>query len=247
MEVYYQPQIDLETNRVTGLEALLRWTSHELGPVSPYRFIEVAESNRFIIPLGDWVLSQACGFIRELHDSGYDGMKISVNISIIQIMQADFVDKVKKTLELYQLEPDCLELEVTETVLIKSLDVVFHKLKQLDEMGIGIALDDFGKGYSSLNYLRQLPIKVLKIDKSFIDHITMVCEQKEITKHIIHMGKALGMTIIAEGVETQDQMMHLRKYQCDTIQGYYYSKPLPRLALKEFIQGYNENNQAVSE
>lgn len=227
-ELFYQPQLDLNTNKVTGFEALLRWRNPELGMVSPIKFIKVAEDTHLIIELGEWVLIQACDFLSHLHKKGLTDMKISVNISTIQIFQADFNAKVLKIIDYFKLNPCSVELEITETVLIESFEVVYDKLIQLRKKGIGIALDDFGKGYSSLSYLKQLPITTLKIDKTFIDNVSLSKENKTITRHIIKMGRSMGMSVIAEGVEHNEQLAYLKKYECDKIQGYLFSKPLPK-------------------
>ena len=236
-ELYYQPQLDIKTNKVTGLEALLRWKSPELGFVSPVKFIKVAEDTHLIIQLGEWVLVQACDFLSHLHKQGLTHMTISVNISTLQIFQADFNSKVLKILEYFKLDPHFLELEITETVLIESFDVVYNKLKQLREKGIGIALDDFGKGYSSLSYLKQLPISTLKIDKTFIDNVSLISEHTTITRHIIKMGRSMGMAVIAEGVEYNEQLEYLKKYECDKMQGYLFSKPLPKDDVEKLLKG----------
>jgi len=191
----------------------MRWRSPELGSVSPPKFIPVAEDTHLIIPLGEWALIQACDFLCQLHKSGHTHLTVAVNISTIQILQADFTDKVIRILEYFQLEPSFLELEITETVLIESFDAVYEKLQRLSEKGIGIALDDFGKGYSSLSYLKQLPISTLKIDKCFIDKVSLDAENETITRHIITMGRAMGMSVIAEGVELQEQLDYLKKYE----------------------------------
>ena len=236
-ELYYQPQLDIKTNKVTGLEALLRWKSPELGFVSPVKFIKVAEDTHLIIQLGEWVLVQACDFLSHLHKQGLTHMTISVNISTLQIFQADFNSKVLKILEYFKLDPKFLELEITETVLIESFDVVYNKLKQLREKGIGIALDDFGKGYSSLSYLKQLPISTLKIDKTFIDNVSLISEHTTITRHIIKMGRSMGMAVIAEGVEYNEQLEYLKKYECDKMQGYLFSRPLPKDDVEKLLKG----------
>ncbi len=236
-ELYYQPQLDIKTNKVTGLEALLRWKSPELGFVSPVKFIKVAEDTHLIIQLGEWVLVQACDFLSHLHKQGLTHMTISVNISTLQIFQADFNSKVLKILDYFKLDPQFLELEITETVLIESFDVVYNKLKQLREKGIGIALDDFGKGYSSLSYLKQLPISTLKIDKTFIDNVSLISEHTTITRHIIKMGRSMGMAVIAEGVEYSEQLEYLKKYECDKMQGYLFSKPLPKDDVEKLLKG----------
>ncbi len=235
-ELYYQPQIDLNNDKITGLEALLRWKSPELGNVSPMDFIKVAEDTHLIIPLGEWVLIQACEFLSQLHKSGHPNMAMSVNISPIQILQEDFTDKVIKILKYYNIAPMCLELELTETILIESFENVYKKLQLLSDIGIRIALDDFGKGYSSLNYLRQLPIHTLKIDKCFIDNVSFDTENTTITRHIISMGKSMGLSVVAEGVEVQGQLDYLKKYQCDKMQGYLFSRPLPKSEIEKLVK-----------
>ena len=235
-QLYYQPQLDLKSNRVSGLEALLRWNNPELGFVSPMKFIKVAEDTRMIIQLGEWVLVQACDFLSHLHRQGLKHLTMSVNISTLQIFQADFSSKVLKILEYFKIDPHMLELEITETLLIESFDIVHSRLTELREKGVGIALDDFGKGYSSLSYLKQLPISTLKIDKTFIDSISVMSENKTITRHIIKMGRSMGMAVVAEGVEYEEQMDYLRKYECDKIQGYLFSRPLPQSEIEKILK-----------
>lgn len=234
-ELYYQPQVDLTRNRIAGFEALLRWNSPELGRVSPIKFIKVAEDTRYIIPLGTWVLKTACAFLQKLRHMGYTDLYVSVNISILQLLQKDFCEIIYDTLDQYKLEPNSLELEITETILMESFDSIEMELKKLSESNIKIALDDFGKGYSSLSYLRQLPIKTLKIDKSFID---CIIDQNEgsLTGQIVTLGKSMGMSIVAEGVEKQEQLEYLMQYECDKIQGYYFSKPLPEKELVKLLE-----------
>ncbi len=225
-EVYYQPQLDLKSNQITGFEALLRWHSPELGEVSPVKFIEVAEDTRYILPIGTWVIKNACRFLKKLKDMGLENLTASVNISILQLLQPDFCDIVESSLKECQLSPKSLELEITESILMESFESIRPGLKRLHARDIRIALDDFGKGYSSLNYLRQLPITTLKVDKSFIDHI---CSKNtsNLTQHIITIGKSMGMCVIAEGVEKQEQLEYLMEHDCDKIQGFLFSKPLP--------------------
>lgn len=234
-ELYYQPQLDLKTNKVTGFEALLRWHSPELGDISPLKFIKIAEDTRLIIPLGKWVLGEACAFIKRLHSRGYGDFQISVNISIIQLLQNDFCESINDTLRQYDLSPELLELEITETILMESIDSIGNELKKLKQRNIKIALDDFGKGYSSLNYLRQLPISTLKIDKSFVDCILEDYEDT-LTGQIVIMGKSMGMNIIAEGVEKQEQLDYLLSYECDKVQGYLYSKPKPEAEIIKLLE-----------
>lgn len=226
-ELYYQPQLDIAENNVSGLEALIRWRSPELGLVSPLRFISIAEDTHMIIPIGEWVLKNACLYMKGLHQQGYDELSISVNISMLQLLQDNFVDNVMEILDHAKLSPEYLELEITESILMESYEVIAGKLKLLKDKGIKIALDDFGKGYSSLNYLKQLPISTLKIDKSFIDTIGSAGKHKSLTNLMVRIGKTMGLSVVAEGVETQEQLNYLIKHKCDKIQGYLFSKPVP--------------------
>lgn len=226
-ELHYQPQLDIKENRVTGLEALIRWNSHELGPVPPMKFIRIAEETQLIMPIGEWVLKKACSFIKTLHSQGHTNITLSVNISILQLLQNNFTHMVLGVLEFYGLNPQCLELEITESVLMESYEAIEDRVKYLCSKGIKIALDDFGKGYSSLSYLKQLPISTLKIDKSFIDGISSESESESLTGQIVMMGRNMGLSVIAEGVETQEQVNYLIRHKCHKIQGYLFSKPLP--------------------
>ncbi len=231
-ELYYQPQLELKSNRITGLEALIRWNSPNLGWVSALKLISVAEDTHFIIPLGEWVLRNACIFLKKLEELGYGQMGVSVNISILQLLQEDFVDKVMDILHTYQIQPELLELEITESILVESFDRIKTKLQQLRDHHVRTALDDFGKGYSSLSYLKQLPINTMKIDKSFIDPISEQSED-DYVRNIISLGKNLGMCVIAEGVEEKHQLDYLMRSECDRIQGFLFCKPK---AEKDIIQ-----------
>lgn len=231
----YQPQVDHAGNRVTGLEALVRWNSPELGGVSPVRFIKVAEDTRFIIPLGAWILKEACRYLKQLHDKGFTGLTMSVNISMPQLLQTDFYELVLGTLAASGLCPCDLELELTETVLLKSYDHVLPKLAALRDRQVKIALDDFGTGYSSLGYLSHLPISTLKIDKSFIDLLSTDHPQGSLVEEIIRIGRRMNLTVVAEGVETREQLDRLSEQGCDRIQGYFFSRPLPPEELEVFL------------
>jgi diguanylate cyclase (GGDEF)-like protein len=233
--LFYQPQLDIKTNKVTGFEALLRWRNPVLGNVSPVRFIHIAEDTHMIIPIGTWVLKSACDFLHRLNRLGFQDLTVSVNISILQLLQSDFCDIVNQTIKYYEIQPQNLELEITESILMESFERIGSKLEELCAKNIKIALDDFGKGYSSLNYLKQLPITTLKVDKSFIDHIV---DKKgdTLTGHIVSIGKSMGMCVIAEGVEHQEQLEYLAEHDCDKIQGYLYSKPVPEEELIKLLQ-----------
>jgi len=235
--LYYQPQLDISTNRISGFEALLRWNNPELGFVPPSKFIGIAEETHLIISIGEWVLRNACLFLKHLHLRGYTDLTVSVNISALQLIQEDFIDNVLRTLELIDLPPNYLELEITETVLMESYQAICDKLRRLKETGIRIALDDFGQGYSSLSYLKQLPLDTLKIDKSFIDSISLKEDGLTLAGIIVMIGRQMGLTILAEGVEKDEQIEYLRIHKCDKIQGYLISRPLPP---QEAVRIYEE-------
>ncbi len=226
-ELYYQPQLDIQNNRISGFEALIRWHNAELGNVSPSKFISIAEDTHLIIPIGEWVLRNACIFLKRVHQSGYRDMTISINASMLQLLQVDFVNSVFETLELINLDPKYLEIEITESILMESYETIAEKLRLLVERGVKIALDDFGKGYSSLNYLRYLPISTLKIDKTFIDTINGNEKNKSLTDMIVKIGKSMDLCVVAEGVETQEQLDYLIMHDCNKMQGYLFSRPLP--------------------
>ena len=234
-ELFYQPQVDLSLNKVTGLEALLRWNSPELGVVSPLKFIKIAEDSHLIIPLGAWVLRTACTFLKSLHDQGLQHLTISVNISMLQLLQTDFNELVLDTLRTCGLKPEYLELEITESILVESYDHVSSRLNELRDHNIRIALDDFGTGYSSLSYLTHLPISTLKIDKSFIDSIHTGTHQTALIEQIIIIGKKMNMCVVAEGVEQNNQLEYLKEQNCDKIQGYLFSKPKSAQDVKQLL------------
>jgi diguanylate cyclase (GGDEF)-like protein/PAS domain S-box-containing protein len=223
-QLYYQPQYITKTREIYGFEALIRWNSPEYGLVMPGRFISLAEENGFIIPMGDWVLKEACMFNMRLRNKGLNCFNISVNISIVQLIQEDFVDKVLDIINETGMKPEFLEIELTESVLIQFIDDNLMKLKRLREHGIKISLDDFGKGFSSLSYLKNLPVNTLKIDKEFIDDIGI---STDITDSIVHIGQKIGLKVIAEGVETYEQYQHLVKSNCDMVQGFFLGRPGP--------------------
>ncbi|ABW20066.1 putative bifunctional diguanylate cyclase/phosphodiesterase [Alkaliphilus oremlandii] len=224
-ELYYQPQIDSETNEIVGLEALLRWQNPTLGRVSPAEFIPVAEETGLIIPIGDWVLKTACAQNATWQKEGYKPIPVSVNISTIQFNEPLFVDKVVTILKETTLNPKWLHLEITESVAINDATLTINVLNRLQKIGVKIALDDFGTGFSSLGYLSKFKINVLKIDSSFVQDIGE--DESTITKTIIVLGKNLNMEVVAEGVETNEQLDYLKNAGCDIIQGYLFSSPLP--------------------
>jgi diguanylate cyclase (GGDEF)-like protein/PAS domain S-box-containing protein len=222
----YQPQIEIETGRITGFEALIRWRQPELGLVPPDKFIPVAENNGLIVPIGEWVLKTACAQARKWQDDGLAPVTMAVNVSAVQFRQEGFADLVKQVLTESGLLPEYLELELTESLLLSNVDVVFATLQGLKNVGLLLAIDDFGTGYSSLSYLKQFPVGKLKIDRTFIRDIAFDIDDAAITTAIISMAKSLRLKVIAEGVETEAQMSFLREHRCDEMQGYYFSKPI---------------------
>jgi diguanylate cyclase (GGDEF)-like protein/PAS domain S-box-containing protein len=224
--VHYQPKINLNTGRISGAEALLRWTHPTRGAVPPGQFIPVAEDCGLILPIGTWVLRQACQQAQAWVDAGLPLGTMAVNISAMQLRNESFVEGVFAILQDTRLDPRLLELELTESVLMKHAESTASILTALRERGVQVAVDDFGTGYSSLSYLRKFPIDALKIDQSFVSQITTVPDEIIIVKAVIGLGRSLKLRVVAEGVETQEQLAFLQAYQCDEAQGYYFSRPV---------------------
>ncbi len=221
----YQPQMKIATGEVTGLEALLRWQHPELGLVSPDKFIGVAESSGLILSIGEWVLRTACRQAREWQGLPKLAVPMAVNVSAVQFHQEGFCNLIREVLRETRLPPHFLELELTESVLMSNEDVMFDVLEELKSMGVSLTIDDFGTGYSSLSYLRQFPVGKLKIDRSFIKDVAVDADDAAITAAIISMARKLNLGVIAEGVETEEQLSFLREQKCNELQGYYFSRP----------------------
>jgi len=224
--LHYQPKVKLATGEITGAEALIRWTHPTRGPVSPANFIPVAEDCGLILPIGHWVLREACKQARAWLDVGLPLGTIAVNISSMEFREDNFLESVFATLSETGLDPKFLELELTESVLMKRAESATSVLKALRARGVQIAVDDFGTGYSSLSYLRKFPIDALKIDQSFVRQITSAPDDTTIVTAVISMGRSLKLRVVAEGVETQGEMAFLQAQQCDEAQGYYFSRPV---------------------
>lgn len=234
--MYYQPQFDTRTNRLRGVEALIRWKDEDGRMISPSQFIPVAEKSGFIVQIGTWVLEESISTFAKWR-RGYDHpMILSINISAIQYKKQKFVETLIHILEEYGVNPKEVELEITETVLIDDFEEVTEKLHKLREYGIRISLDDFGTGFSSLSYLKGLPIDTLKIDKSFVDTLETDAATKVITESIISMVKQLGYETVAEGVETAEQMTCLLDMDCDNIQGYLLGRPMPASEIEKLLK-----------
>jgi len=225
--LHYQPKVHLGTGEITGAEALIRWTHPTRGAVSPGQFIPVAEDSGLILPIGNWVLREACRQAQLWAEAGTPVPTIAVNVSAIEFRQGNFLESLFATLEETGLKPGALELELTESVLMNRAESAASVLRELRASGIRIAVDDFGTGYSSLSYLRKFPIDALKIDQSFVRQITMSADDTTIVAAIISIGRSMNLRVIAEGVETAKELAFLRDHQCDEGQGYYFSRPVP--------------------
>ena len=233
-ELHYQPKVNLETGAITAVEALIRWRHPQRGLVPPAQFIPVAEACGVIVPIGRWVLGEACRQSRAWRDAGLAPIRIAINVSPLELRDRDFVATVRATLQKTSLEPCCLELELTETFLMQDTTVTAAVLEALKDLGVTLALDDFGTGYSSLSRLQRFPIDTLKIDQSFVRDLTSHADAAGIVSAVIGMGNSLHMRVVAEGVETREQLTFLQQRGCPEGQGYYFSRPviaaqLPRL------------------
>jgi EAL domain-containing protein (putative c-di-GMP-specific phosphodiesterase class I) len=233
--LHYQPQVELAGGHVIGLEALLRWERPGHGLVQPGEFISTLEESDLIVDVGRWVIAAACEQIREWIGRGIDPVPVAVNVSPRQLVKGDLEADVLRALDVFQVPGGLLEVEVTETLLMTSTDRTGATLQRLKDAGVHVSIDDFGTGYSSLAYLRRFPIDRLKIDRSFICDVTTNADDAAIVMAIIRMGHCLNLEVIAEGVETASQLAFLRGQDCDMMQGYYFSTPLPAPALEALL------------
>ena len=234
--LHYQPQFDLSTGKISGVEALLRWNNSELGPVTPDEFIPVAEEIGVILPIGEWVLRNACRQARIWQDNGLPVTRIGVNVSCLQFTQPNFVALVAEVLKETGLEPRTLELEITESLLMKNEEWTGKLLVELRELGVSVAIDDFGIGYSSLGRLNDFPVNRLKIDRSFVQGVDKAGRPATLVTAILSMAKALGLDVVAEGVEDFNQLLRLQDQHCNEVQGYLLSKPMPVEQLTELLE-----------
>jgi diguanylate cyclase (GGDEF)-like protein/PAS domain S-box-containing protein len=234
--LHYQPQVELETGRVIGVEALVRWQDPEEGLVPPGEFIPLAEDTGLIVPIGEWVMRTACAQNKAWHDGGFKPVNMAVNLSMRQFKQRDFVGTVSRILEETRMDPTYLELELTESILMEDVDATLEVLGRLKSMGIRLSIDDFGTGYSSLAYLKRMPINMLKIAYPFIRDITVNPDDTAISTTIIRVAHSLKLDVIAEGVETPEQFNLLKTLQCDKVQGFYVAKPLPNEEVEGFLK-----------
>ena len=233
--VMFQPKVSLDDSLVNGFEALVRWKSNEFGLVSPAEFIPIAESSKMIIPIGSFVLEEVFRKTKYLLNQGNDNFKIAVNLSEMQLREDIVLAEFKNLINKYRINPKYIQVEITESMLMKSFDKNVKILEEIKSLGVTIALDDFGTGYSSLNYLTKLPIDVLKIDRSFVIDLLSNPKSKCIVENIINLSHQLGIEVVAEGVEDKSQVDYLRTILCDVVQGYYFSKPRMFDAIKDII------------
>ncbi|PZP25174.1 putative bifunctional diguanylate cyclase/phosphodiesterase [Pseudomonas kuykendallii] len=242
LEVFYQPKLCLRTGKLLGMEALLRWNHPERGMIRPDQFIGVAEETGLIIPIGKWLVRQACRTSQELTAQGFGNLKIAINLSPKQFSDPDLVGSITSILEEERLPASLLELELTEGLLLEATEDTRDQLNRLKDLGLTLAMDDFGTGYSSLSYLKKFPIDVLKIDRSFINDIPTSQDDMEITSAVIAMAHNLKLTVVAEGIETVEQLAFLRKQRCDIGQGYLFDRPIPGPELVERLRRYRQQN-----
>ena len=223
----FQPRLSLASNRLCGVEALLRWNSADLGEIGPAQFIPIAEETGLILPIGDWVLRETCAQMARWRSEGVRGLSASINVSMLQLQRGNVAGQLAALLDEFAIPPDQIELELTESVVMANAELSIGILQKLRDVGVTVSIDDFGTGYSSLSYLKRLPIDTLKIDKAFVGDITTDVDDRAITATIIAMARSLGLNVVAEGVETAAQVEFLREHGCDEIQGFWLSKPLP--------------------
>jgi EAL domain-containing protein (putative c-di-GMP-specific phosphodiesterase class I) len=236
--VYYQPKVDIVTKKITAMEALIRWEHPMLGLVSPGEFIPLAEETGLIIPIGEWVLRAACMQNRQWLRQGLPQMRVAVNLSGYQFQQKNLLETIREILGETGLSADLLELEITESVIMQNPDFAVAVLNQLRDLGVHISIDDFGTGYSSLAHLKRFSVNTLKIDKSFVRDVEINSADAAITTAIIAMGNSLNLKVIAEGVETEGQLSFLSDNNCDEVQGYLFSTPMPADKVAGFMREY---------
>ena len=245
--MHYQPQVNIATGIMFGAESLIRWHHSEQGMISPLKFIPIAEGNGSIIEIGEWVIRTACIQTQQLQKiinhnaikaqiTDIPQLKVSVNISGRQFQQQDLNKRILHILEETNFDPQYLELELTESTIVHNIEASLAKLKELKALGVKLSIDDFGTGFSSLGYIKKFPLDTLKIDRCFVQHIDTDTQNRAITKAIIAMAKSLDFKTVAEGVETASELKVLQDLGCNSIQGYYYSRPLPFDKLSDFIK-----------
>lgn len=244
LALYYQPQMDLASGSIDAAEALLRWHNPEFGDISPLEFIPLAEENGMIIPIGEWVVRTACAQAKIWRDEGFCIKRIAVNVSIAQFVQTNFSEFITQALTDAGLEPDGLELEVTESLLAKDVEGSIRTLHALKKIGVQLSIDDFGTGYSSMSHLKNFPVDRLKIDRSFVKGVNSDPDDEAITMAVLSMAKSMNLSVVAEGVENQEQLEFFQERLCEQVQGYYLSRPVPPDDLVELLEEHNLSMQS---
>jgi EAL domain-containing protein (putative c-di-GMP-specific phosphodiesterase class I) len=234
-EIQYQPIVDITSGTIIAAESLLRWHSPELGFIAPSEFIPLAESTGLIVPIGQWVITNVCHQVKLWHDSGVNCLTVSINLSAMEFNRPDLIQRITEALKVNNLDPRCLELELTESMIMQDLNNAIFTMNELQSLGVRIAIDDFGTGYSSLIYLKNLPVNTLKIDRYFIHNVAKDRQKSAITKALIEMAHNMNMRVIAEGVETEAELSFLKQNQCDAVQGLLFSRSLPAVELENFL------------
>jgi diguanylate cyclase (GGDEF)-like protein/PAS domain S-box-containing protein len=243
--LYFQPQLHVTSNKIVGLEALVRWFHPEWGSVPPIQFIPIAEDTGLIQPLGDWVFWESCRHLRMFRDAGIDDIRVAVNLSAQQLRHVDLPAVIHGALACYDLKPGDLELEITESAAMQNPSATIAILNQLSDTGIVLSIDDFGTGYSSLAYLKNLPVHRLKIDRSFVQEVEVSRDDHAICSATIALGHHLDLELVAEGVESEGQRLALEKLGCDVLQGFLYSKPLPAAEIIPFLKNWPATREAA--
>jgi diguanylate cyclase (GGDEF)-like protein/PAS domain S-box-containing protein len=246
-ELHYQPKVDLGSGRICGMEALIRWHHPEMGLIHPYEFIPLAEDSGLIVPIGYWVMRAACAQIKSWQQAGYENIRVAINLSAIQFRQQDLLEQIHAILDQSGVAPNALELEITESTIMANLDAAAATMQALSETGLRIAIDDFGTGYSSLTHLKRFPISTIKVDRSFVSDISTDPDDAAIVSAIIAMAHSMGLRVIAEGVETAEQLNYLRQLHCDEIQGYLFSRPLTVAAANDLLKASQTTEEVVQE
>jgi EAL domain-containing protein (putative c-di-GMP-specific phosphodiesterase class I) len=231
----YQPRLSLLDGRISGVEALLRWHSEDLGEIPPTVFIPLAEETGMILPIGEWVLREACITLQRWRRNGLLDVGMAVNVSVLQLLRGRLPETLRQLFSEIDIPPERVELEVTESMVMANAEQTNTVLRELKDIGVTIAIDDFGTGYSSLIYLKRLPIDTLKIDKEFVGDLTNDPDDEAITATVITMAHSLGLNVVAEGVETEEQLLYLREQGCDEIQGFWLSRPLAEADCLRFL------------
>jgi EAL domain-containing protein (putative c-di-GMP-specific phosphodiesterase class I) len=237
LEMYYQPQVDVKTQKIIGAEALMRWNHPARGFLTAGEFLPFAEESGLIIAISDWMLESICLDLLEWNQTGSSPVTLSLNLSPQYLDRGDFFGKLNKTLMKHQINATQIEVEVTENICIRNPNSAIEQLEKLCQLGVRVAIDDFGTGYSSLSYLHRFPVHTLKIDRSFVIEIRDDETQYPVVLAIISIAKGLGLNLVAEGVETLAQLRYLEKSGCNVVQGYYYHKPMPQQTILELIRG----------